>query len=46
MSKVITRVRGDGRIFKHPKSRFWHMALWIGGKEHRRTTGGRTSARR
>lgn len=39
MGKAITQVRGDGRIFKHPKSRFWHMAVWISGKEHRRSTG-------
>lgn len=39
MAKAITHVRGDGRIFKHPKSRNWHMALWIDGKEHRRSTG-------
>lgn len=38
MGKTLTHVRGDGRILKHPKSRFWHMALWIDGKEHRRST--------
>lgn len=36
---IITRVRGDGRILKHPKSRFWHMALVVDGKERRRSTG-------
>jgi len=35
MADTPTRVRGDGRIFEHPKSRFWHMAFFVDGKEYR-----------
>lgn len=38
MGDAPTRVRGDGRIFRHPKSRFWHMAFFVNGKEYREST--------
>lgn len=30
--------RGDGRVFRHPRSRYWHMAYCVNGQEYREST--------
>src|SRR5207245_955402 len=32
-------MRGDGRIFRDPGSRFWFMAYYLNGKQVRQSTG-------
>lgn len=34
-----TRRRGEGRVFKNPGSRFWHIAYFLRGEEIRESTG-------
>ena len=31
--------RGDGRLYKHPTSRFWWCEYWLRGKQIRQSTG-------
>jgi hypothetical protein len=33
------RVRGDGRLYKHPSSKFWWCAFYLRGKQIRQSTG-------
>jgi hypothetical protein len=32
-------VRGDGRLYKHPSSKFWWCAFYLLGKQIRQSTG-------
>jgi hypothetical protein len=32
-------VRGDGRLYKHPDSKFWWCAFYLRGKQIRQSTG-------
>jgi hypothetical protein len=32
-------VRGDGRLYKHPRSKFWWCAFYLRGKQIRQSTG-------
>jgi hypothetical protein len=32
-------VRGDGRLYKHPSSKFWWCAFYLRGKQIRQSTG-------
>jgi len=35
-------MRGDGRIYRRPRSPFWWAEYWAHGKRHQRSTGERT----
>lgn len=35
---MTPRTYSTGRVFKHPRSRFWYMAISVGGKEIRKST--------
>ena len=32
-------MRGDGRLYKHPSSKFWWCEYWLRGKQYRQSTG-------
>lgn len=36
--RLATRPRGEGRVFRNPRSRFWHMAYCVDGREYREST--------
>jgi hypothetical protein len=31
-------MRGDGRLYKHPSSKFWWCEYWLRGKQYRQST--------
>src|SRR5277367_6286558 len=35
---MTPRTYSTGRVFKHPRSRFWYMAISVGGNEIRKST--------
>jgi hypothetical protein len=32
-------MRGDGRIYRDPGSRFWYTAVYVNGRQVRQSTG-------